>query len=106
MSALTAALQQAGMNAMKAGHLQEAVSVLQQAAAADPNAALTFAYLGVAYSQMSDYESARHAFGRAVQIEPQSARARFNLGVAHKMAGDIEAARTCFDCALQFDPHY
>ena len=106
MNAQVAALQTAGVNALKAGRAQEAVKSLQLAAGMDPESYDTYAYLGAAYARQSNAESARRAFGRAVQLKPDSAKARFNLGSAHEMCGNHEAARTCFEMALQMDPSY
>lgn len=106
MSAIANALRQAGINALKAGRLEEAIRSLQQAADHDPETYETFAYLGAAYARLGDYERSRRAFGRAVQIQPRSAKARYNLGSAHQMAGDTEAARVCFEATLALDPNY
>ena len=104
MSALAAPLRQAGLAALKAGRLHEAVTNLLKAAQADPNSFETYSYLGAAYSRAGDFESARKAFGRAIQIDPKSPRAWYNLGVAHQMAEDLESARTCFENAVKYDP--
>ncbi|NLI00704.1 MAG: tetratricopeptide repeat protein [Chthonomonadales bacterium] len=106
MSALAAPLRQAGLAALKAGRLQEAIANLLKAAQADPESFETYSYLGAAYSKVGDFENARKAFGRAIQIDPTSARAWYNLGVAHQMAEDLESARTCFNNAVQRDPNH
>jgi tetratricopeptide (TPR) repeat protein len=106
MSALAAPLRQAGLNALKAGRLQEAITALLQAAEADPESFETWSYLGAAYSRLSDYVNARTAFGRAIQINNASPRAWYNLGVAHQMAGDEDSARTCYERAVGLDPSY
>jgi tetratricopeptide (TPR) repeat protein len=106
MNAQASALRQAGYNALRAGRLDEAIRDFQQAAALEPEAYDTFAYLGAAYARQGDYEKARRAFGRAVQIRPDSPKARYNLGSAHQMAGDTEAARICYQAALDLDPNY
>lgn len=106
MSALAAPLRQAGLNALKAGRMQEAIEALLKAAEADPESFETWSYMGAAYSRLADYENARKAFGRAIQINVNSPRAWYNLGVAHQMAGDEDAARTCYDRAVQLDPGY
>jgi len=106
MNTQATVFRQAGYNALKAGQLEEAIRLLQQAAGADPESYETYAYLGAAFARQGDFERARRAFGRAVQIQPESARARYNLGNAHQMAGDTEAARTCFEAALRLDPNY
>jgi tetratricopeptide (TPR) repeat protein len=106
MSALAAPLRQAGLNALKAGKLQEAIANLLKAAQADTESFETYSYLGAAYSRLGDFESARKAFGRAIQLQPTSARAWYNLGVAHQMAQDLDSARTCFENAVKHDPSH
>jgi tetratricopeptide (TPR) repeat protein len=104
MSSIADPLRQAGLNALKAGRLPEAVQSLLKAAQLDPESFDTYTFLGASYSRMADYESARRAFGRAIQLDPSSARAWYNLGVAHQMAGDDDSARTCFQNAIDRDP--
>src|SRR5437588_5081913 len=106
MDSESVALRQSGGQALKAGRLEEAIGLLERAAALDPQSYETFSYLGAAYASKEDYDAARHAFGKAVQLHPESPRARFNLGTAHQMAGDNDAARTCFEGALELDPGY
>lgn len=106
MNALAAPLRQAGLTALKAGRLQEAITSLLKSAQADPESFETYSYLGAAYSRLGDFESARKAFGRAIQINPTSGRAWYNLGVSHQMAGDEESARTCFENAVKHDPNH
>src|SRR5437016_2674890 len=100
------ALRQRGAQALKAGRVMEAIELLEQAAGLDSQSYETFSYLGAAYASKEDYDAARHAFGKAVQLHPESPRARFNLGRAHQMAGDNDAARTCYEGALELDPGY
>jgi tetratricopeptide (TPR) repeat protein len=106
MNTQASILRQAGLNALKAGRLQEAIAALHQSVGADPECFETWSFLGAAYSRQGDFDTARRAFGRAVQIDPRSPKARFNLGISHQMAGDEEAARCCFETALQLDPDY
>lgn len=106
MSALAGPLRQAGVQALKEGRVQDAVQALLKAAEADPESFDTYSYLGAAYSRLGDYERARKAFGRAIQINVQSPRGWYNLGVAHQMAGDTDAARTCYERALALDANY
>lgn len=106
MSALAAPLRQAGVQALKEGRLQDAVEALLKAAEADPESFDTYSYLGAAYSRLGDFERARKAFGRAIQLNVQSARGWYNLGVSHQMAGDPDAARTCYERALALEPNY
>ena len=106
MSALSAPLQRAGLDAMKAGRLQEAIQYLTQAKNVEPDAPETYTYLGVAYTQLGDWDGANHAFGHAVELEPNSAKARFNLGKVFLLEGQTDGARFCFKKALELDPTY
>lgn len=106
MNAQVAALQTAGVNALKSGRADEAVKSLQLAAGMDPENYDTYAFLGAAYARQNNAESSRRAFGKAVQLKPESAKARFNLGMAHEKCGNLDAARTCYEMAAQMDPNY
>jgi Flp pilus assembly protein TadD len=106
MNEHAASLKQTGLAALKAGRLEEAITALEAAVEADPESYEAWSYLGGAYTQKRDYESAWYAFERAIKIQPKSAKARYNLGLAHRLAGRIEAARACFQEALQLDPNY
>lgn len=106
MSEHAASLKQAGLNALRAGRLDEAIAALEAAVEADPESYEAWSYLGGAYTNKHDYESAWYAFGRAVQIQPKSAKAHYNLGLAHRLAGRIDAARFCFEEALKLDSNY
>jgi tetratricopeptide (TPR) repeat protein len=106
MSALSAPLQRAGLDAMKAGRLQEAIQYLTQAKNVEPDAPETYTYLGVAYTQLGDWDGANHAFGHVVELEPNSPKARFNLGKVFQMEGQTDGARFCFKKALELDPSY
>jgi Flp pilus assembly protein TadD len=106
MSALSAPLQRAGLDAMKAGNLQQAVQFLNQARSIEPDVPETYTYLGVAYTQLGDWDGANHAFGHAVELEPNSPKARFNLGKVFQMEGQNDGARFCYTKALELDPNY
>src|SRR5438067_4692807 len=106
MSINSSALRQAGVNALKAGHLSEAITDLQLALQADPDSPETCTYLGAAYSQAGDFLNASRAFGHAAELQPNSGRARFNLGKCLEMSGDHAAARFCYEKAILLDPTY
>jgi Flp pilus assembly protein TadD len=106
MSALSAPLQRAGLDAMKAGRLQEAIQYFNQAKSIEPDVAETYTYLGVAYTQVADWDGANHAFGHAVELDPYSPKARFNLGKVFQMEGQTDGARFCYQKALELDPNY
>jgi tetratricopeptide (TPR) repeat protein len=106
MNAQVAALQTAGVNALKAGRADDAVKSLQMAAGMDPQNYDTYAFLGAAYARQNNSESSRRAFGKAVQLKPDSAKARFNLGMAHEKCGNLDAARVCYEAAVNMDASY
>src|SRR5690242_13847233 len=106
MRSLSAPLQRAGLDAMKAGHLQEAVQYLTQAKTIEPDVPETYTYLGVTYTQLGDWDGAKPACGHAVELEPNSPKARFNLGKVFQMEGQFDSARFCFQKAVELDPNY
>jgi tetratricopeptide (TPR) repeat protein len=106
MSAFSASLHQAGVQALKAGRLQEALADFQNAVKSDPDCYESWTYLGMAASKMGDFDLALRAFGNSIRIHPESAKARYNMACAQQMAGDLDAARVCLEGALALDPDY
>lgn len=82
----------------------EAVNLLQQTVAADPQHAEAWACLGLAHEARGDWQAAGPAFARAVELAPQPPRLWLALGQARLRAGDADAALGAYDQALALDP--
>ena len=92
----------------------KAIEYLQQALALEPEFALAWAELGLAYSREADfgwtpvaegYERARAAAERALALEPDLAEAHTLLGkIRMKFEWDFRGAEASFDRALEIAP--
>jgi tetratricopeptide (TPR) repeat protein len=78
---------QAGIEAHKAGHVQDAIAEFRKATESDPNLLQAYLYLGEEYSQMRDYGTAIAPLKRALEISPDSEEAHQQLGYALLSAG-------------------
>jgi tetratricopeptide (TPR) repeat protein len=78
---------------LKLGEVPQAISVLADFAADHPDAAETSLLLGQAYLADRQFELAKTAFEKTLELRPDSLRAQEGLGKALLRLGDREAAR-------------
>src|SRR5258708_8688488 len=71
--------------------LDEAVTAVEKARAADPANAAAANNLGLVYKQQGRLDMARHSLDGAVRIAPDFAEARLNRAMTMLLAGDFEA---------------
>jgi thiol-disulfide isomerase/thioredoxin len=95
-----------GIQALRAGQLDEAINLLAPVVAADGRDADAQAFLGVAYSQKGLHAPARQALQRAVALGPENPHYRFNLGIALERAGDVPAAAQAYRETLAIQPQH
>jgi cytochrome c-type biogenesis protein CcmH/NrfG len=74
------------------GKADQAIGVLQQELLRDPRSAEAEVILGQAYLQQSNFDQARTAFQRAVDLQPDLVPARYNLALLCERSGDAGAA--------------
>ena len=86
------------------GRTAEAVRLLQEAVAHDPESLEGWTQLGVALFLRKDFGSAAEALKRALAIDPDAVRARRHLGLVHAALGERGAARKELERALRSDP--
>jgi len=95
-----------GLEALKAGHADDAVGHLERACLEFPNDYRGFNYLGVAYAQQKQYDRAVGAFQTAMSIRPSVPNIHYNLGLAYQADGLADLARDQYRAALDIDPDY
>jgi tetratricopeptide (TPR) repeat protein len=78
---------QAGVEAHKQGHFDEAISEFRKATESDPNLLQAFLYLGEEYSQMHNYAGAIAPLRRALELSPDLDEAHRQLGYVLLSAG-------------------
>jgi serine/threonine-protein kinase len=94
----------------KPGNLEKAMSILDQAAAANPRSALAKAEQCRAYwlryivvSESADLETARRACAAAIELDPESAEPYVTLGIIHARTGRSDLATHQIQTALRLD---
>jgi tetratricopeptide (TPR) repeat protein len=88
----------------KAGNYDQAISLLQEAATADPTKDLLWAYLGDAYVGGKKYPEAVDAFQKAIAIKGDSVIYHNALANAYNKAGQPDKAIAEYTQAAQMDP--
>jgi rhomboid protease GluP len=86
------------------GKKQEALEMLEKAAALAPDSATLKNDLGAAYLEAKRVDDAVTTFTRATELDPQLFEPQRNLAVALTIAGRKEEAREAFRIARQMQP--
>ncbi len=95
-----------GLEALKAGDKDTAVSLLEEASRNTPNDWRVFNVLGAAYAGKGLYEKAIGAFKVAEQLAPGVASIHYNIAQSYEAAGVLSEADYEYEKALQIDPNY
>jgi choline-sulfatase len=84
----------------------EAVPLLEQVIALEPNLPITYLQLGTALSSLKNYEKALPILRRAVEMRPDLTVPRYQLGSALFETGDFAAAAVQFETAVARSPNW
>jgi len=85
---------------------QEAVPLLEQVIALEPNLPITYLQLGTALSSLKNYEKALPVLRKAVEMRPDLTVPRYQLGSALFETGDFAAAAVQFETAVARSPNW
>lgn len=99
--ATIASLLQQTQAAMRAGRANDAIELLQRAAALDPNNAEPFFHLGNLLALRGDSAAAIAAYEHGLEAAPAHADLRINLGVTLCASGEITKGERCFADVLR-----
>jgi tetratricopeptide (TPR) repeat protein len=99
------ALNMLGVIAMQKRDLPRAIDLLQKAVAADPEAGMAYANLGIALLDSAQTEQALATFDKATALEP-SLESWFGRGMAQQALKRWEEAIASFKQALALQPAY
>jgi arylsulfatase A-like enzyme/Tfp pilus assembly protein PilF len=94
---------QLGTYLVEIGRAQEALTLLEKAAEADPTLDALNA-LGIAYGRTGRAKEALAVFGRGLKIDPENPMIHENIGAIHLDAGQLGAAREEFERAIRANP--
>ena len=87
-------------------HFQQAVPLLEQAIALEPNLPIIYLQLGTALSSLKDYEKAIPVLRKAVEMRPDLTVPRYQLGSALFETGDFAGAAVQFESAVARFPNW
>jgi tetratricopeptide (TPR) repeat protein len=88
----------------KAGNYDQAISIMQEATAADPTKDLLWAYLADAYRGAKKYPEAIEAYQKAIAINANSGAYHNSLADALAKSGQTEKAIAEWNMAAQVEP--
>ena len=83
-----------------------AIKELTQAAALDPQYALTYTHRGDAYADRKQLDQALADYSRALKINPRYAQAYLHRGILYAKQSQLEQAMADFGRAVKADPRY
>lgn len=92
------------MTMLQSGHIKEAVPYLETLAKASPDNVQVLYNLGIAYSELRQFDEAIIRLKRAVQLDPLHAHAWTGIGVAYQRMGKRELALEPMQRAVEADP--
>ena len=84
----------------------EAVPLLQQVIALEPNLPITYLQLGTALTSLKDYEKAVPVLRKAVEMRPDLTVPRYQLGSALFETGDLPGAIEQLEIAVSRSPEW
>lgn len=87
-------------------HYPEAVPLLEQAIAKEPDLPIAYLQLGTALTFLKDYEKAAPVLQQAVTLRPDLTIPRFQLGSALFETGDFAGAALQFETAISRSPNW
>ena len=94
-----------GWAQQRAGNLEAAAKLVEQALAADPENADGHHLLGVIAHQLGHADVALHHLGRALTRRPRDAALHGAIGSVYGAMGRPQQARASLETALRLDPH-
>ena len=92
------------MTMLQSGRIKDAVPYLESMDKSDPNNVQVLYNLGIAYSELGQFDEAIIRLKRAVQLDPQHAHAWTGIGVAYQRMGKLELALEPMQKAVEADP--
>lgn len=93
-----------GMTELVNSRYQPAARYLEEAVEKEPNSAVGWRSLGVAYVNLGMPDRALAAMDKALELQPDSVSGLYNRGLFHFQAKDYLAAARDLDRALDLDP--
>ena len=99
-----ALLNEMGNILVQYGRLRAAIAQYERAVKFQPDLALVWNNLGVAYTAAGKYSSGEHAYRKALKLSPAYAMAYYNLGVNFDLRDKYDMAIAYYQRAIELDP--
>jgi Flp pilus assembly protein TadD len=93
-----------GLDAVAAGHADEAIAPLERARRLEPGSNSILEALGKTYLSVGFHDRAIEVFREIVERDPVDAYAHYCLGRAYDRVGAVQEARHHYRLATWFDP--
>ncbi len=81
-----------------------AIQHIDKAIALDPDNGTYHMHLGKAYMLLTDYDRAKGAYTRAIELGLKRAKPFYDLGVISEREGQLQEARTFYEKAIEMVP--
>jgi Flp pilus assembly protein TadD len=96
----------AALDAMNAGHAEEAAKTFQALTRSNADLGGPHANLGIIYRQEGKQAEAVAEFEQAVRLNPQQPVFLNQLGISYRQQGKFAKAREAYEKAIALDPNY
>lgn len=96
----------AALDAMNAGHADEAAKAFQALTRSNADLGGPHANLGIIYRQEGKQAEAVAEFEQAVRLNPQQPVFLNQLGISYRQQGQFAKAREAYEKAIALDPNY
>jgi len=94
------------VTALRSNNPQAAMDLLTPLTQSHPDYAGIWVNMGIAYYQLKQKDSAKNAFGKAIELDPGQAAAHNYLAYMAREAGQFQQAEATYGRALQANPDY
>jgi tetratricopeptide (TPR) repeat protein len=92
------------LSMLQSGHIKEAIPFLEMLTKSTPDSVQILYNLGVAYSELAQYDEAIIRLKRAVKLDPKHAHSWTAIGVAYQRMGEHEKALEPMEKAVDAEP--
>ena len=89
---------------LKAGDTDKAITLLNEAQAADANNAEVYHFRGVAHASKTNFQAAAADLEKAIEIDPANAQSHYYLGIVYSRLGQRDKSINHYQTFLKLAP--
>ena len=97
---------QKGYNAFLNDDYDKAIKYNQKAIEINPDFAIAYNNMGIAYARKENYNKAIEYFKKAIEINPDDAEAYYNMGLIYADKGNYDKAIEYYKKAIEINPDF